>query len=236
MPESVGLGSKSLNSLPNLLTSYSIVADIEEMLEPDRCDRSSQGADYYVETAHIDYDDYDQNGRAAQALLDTYNFRVLLPEGPSRGKILSVSVPAGFVTDLYSKPDFARPLTRSTKKALSASIIHDWLYAVGEAGNKKQRAIADQALLGIMKFYEVEERDAWFVNWAVRNFGSKPFGDWEELRFYNKCYFGKCLEPIPYQLAWLRESPVAAPDPDPELRAQLWALTVCIVGVSEVSS
>ena len=52
-----------------------------------------------------------------------------------------VSVPAGFKTDFASLPSFARLFFSPFGKYAEAAIVHDWFYAIGEPGRKKDADI-----------------------------------------------------------------------------------------------
>lgn len=180
-----------------------------------------------LDASLIPSDEYLQHGRRAEALIEPYRFAIPLTKGPNAGWTLDVTVPAGFVTDLHSKPGWSEQLTLKTRLALEAAVIHDWLYAVGAPGDDDARALADQAYGDILAFYGVEGFTHWSVTRAVRLSGDKHFGDPAELRFYNKCFYGLC-EADPGVRPGLRTSPVMPLDADPALRQRLWALTVCL--------
>lgn len=172
----------------------------------------------------IPSDEYEQEGRRAQALIEPYRFTIGLTNGPRKGSTVQVTVPAGFVSDFHSTPDAAVGMTLPIRKALEAAVVHDWLYAVGAAGDEDQRELADQVYSDILAFYGVDSGTNWMVSTAVRWSAAKNFGAPEELRFYNRCFYGWCAEeggPLP-------ASPVTALEPDPALRARLWDLTVCV--------
>lgn len=172
----------------------------------------------------IPSDEYQQEGRRAQALIEPYRFTVGLTNGPHKGSTVQVTVPAGFVSDFHSTPDAAVGMTLTIRRALEAAVVHDWLYAVGPAGDEAQRELADQVYSDILAFYGVDSGTNWLVSTAVRWSAGKSFGAPEELRFYNRCFYGWCTDAG----GSLPDSPVAALGPDPALRARLWDLTVCV--------
>jgi Protein of unknown function (DUF1353) len=137
---------------------------------------------------------------------------------------VQVTVPSGFVSDFHSTPDGAIAATLSIRRALEAAIVHDWLYAVGRHGDEAQRELADQVYSDILDFYGVDGGTNWTVSTAIRWNGARSFGAPEELRFYNRCYYGWCKDEAP----GLSASPVVSLRDDPYLRQQLWNLTVCI--------
>jgi len=185
---------------------------------------SREGPAASLDTALIPSDEYQQEGRRAQALIEPYRFTVGLSNGPRKGSTVQVTVPAGFVTDFHSTPDAAVGMTLSIRRALEAAVVHDWLYAVGLAGDEAQRELADQVYSDILAFYGVDSGANWLVSTAVRWSAAKSFGAPEELRFYNRCFYGWCGG----EAASLPDSPVAPLPPDPALRARLWDLTVCV--------
>jgi hypothetical protein len=199
--------------------------------------RTRPGPAANLDASLIPSDEYVQQGRRAQALIEPYSFSISLSSGPHKGEILQVSVPAGFVSDFHSMPDAAVGITVPVRKALEAAVIHDWLYAVGRPGDKDGKRLADQAYADILAHYGVEGFTHWAVASGVRMGGKKSFGAPEELRFYNKCFYGQC----PGQLApWpeLLKSPVMALKPDEALRSELWDMTVCLTrpAASEIAA
>jgi hypothetical protein len=172
----------------------------------------------------IPSDEYVQEGRRAQALIEPYRFTIRLSNGPHRGETVQVTVPSGFVSDFHSTPDGAVAATLSIRRALEAAVVHDWLYAVGRHGDEAQREMVDQVYSDILAFYGVDGGTNWTVSTAVRWNGARNFGAAEELRFYNRCFYGWCSG----EAAALRQSPVVSLSDDPGLRQRLWDLTVCI--------
>lgn len=189
--------------------------------------RMKTGPAANLDASLIPSDEYVQEGRRAQALIEPYSFSINLTGGPHKGEVLQVSVPAGFVSDFHSMPDAAVGITLPVRKALEAAVIHDWLYAVGHPGDAGEKRLADQAYSDILAHYGVDGFTHWAVASSVRMGGRKSFGAAEELRFYNKCFYGQC----PGQTVSspdLLDSPVMALKPDEALRAELWDLTVCL--------
>jgi hypothetical protein len=189
--------------------------------------RMKPGPSANLDASLIPSDEYVQQGRRAQALIEPYSFSINLGGGVHKGEMLQVSVPAGFVSDFHSMPDAAVGITLSVRKALEAAVIHDWLYAVGRQGDSEEKHLADQAYSDILAHYGVDGFTHFAVASGVRMGGRKSFGAANELRFYNKCFYGQC----PGQLGpWpeLLQSPVMALKPDETLRAELWDLTVCL--------
>jgi Protein of unknown function (DUF1353) len=172
----------------------------------------------------IPSDEYVQEGRRAQALIEPYRFTIRLSNGPHRNETVQVTVPSGFVSDFHSTPDGAVAATLSIRRALEAAVVHDWLYAVGRHGDEGQRELADQVYSDILAFYGVDGGTNWTVSTAIRWNGARSFGAPEELRFYNRCFYGWCRSEDPS----LFGSPVVSLPDDPDLRQRLWDLTVCI--------
>jgi len=85
--------------------------------------------------------------------------------------------PVGLETDFLSIPEFAHHKIRP-KDFMEAGVIHDWLYAVGEAG---EQMMADKIFHDILK-----EQNASFIKRkimykAVRWFGKSSYGARDEI-------------------------------------------------------
>ncbi len=78
-----------------------------------------------------------------------------------------VTVPEGFVFDMASIPKFAR-LLYDPADFPEASLVHDWLYALGEQYRRDQ---ADQILKSIILETGNSNRRAIVVHFAVSSFG-----------------------------------------------------------------
>jgi len=228
------IGSASLSSSPSPHLEprpYQLIdAQLHHSIVFSECGASNAapGPASNLDASLIPSDEYVQNGRRAQALIQPYRFSIDLSKGALKGSTLAVTVPAGFVSDFHSMPDSAAGLTLSVRKALEAAVIHDWLYAVGAPGDAAEKALADQIYSDILAHYGVEGFTHWAVSSGVRMGGKKSFGAPVELRFYNKCFYRQC--PAGAADGWpeLAKSPVVALKPDPLLRERLWNLTVCI--------
>ena len=91
-----------------------------------------------------------------------------------------IPVPARFVSDFASVPKRVQWLIPSFGRHYSAAIVHDWMYAVGDAGNEHQKSQAD------LYFY-VGLRSAgtdWFrstLAYLAVKYASKTFGTKSEL-------------------------------------------------------
>lgn len=229
----VRIGSASLSAKPSPHLDAHPYELIETQLHASpvyaECGAASArpGPAANLDTSLIPSDEYVQDGRRAQALIESYRFTVALTQGPQKGASLQVTVPAGFVSDFHSVPDAAVGITLPVRKALEAAVVHDWLYAVGRQGDAAQKKLADQAYLDILGYYGVKGFTHWAVASGVRVGGKKSFGAARELRFYNKCYYGQCAGEAE-GLPGLRDSPAMALGPDEGLRDRLWELTVCI--------
>lgn len=57
---------------------------------------------------------------------------------------LRIPIPAGYVTDFASIPQFAQVRIQPYGRHVWAALVHDWLYSVGEPG---QRELADAIFL-----------------------------------------------------------------------------------------
>lgn len=227
------IGSAALAARPSFHLDphpYALIdSELEQSVVYARCDDApaAPGPAANLDTSLIPSDEYVQQGRRAQALTEPYRFTIALTGGPSKGSLLQVTVPAGFVSDFHSTPDAAVQLTLPTRRALEAAVVHDWLYAVGRPGDAAGKALADQAYSDILAFYGVDGFTHWAVSSGVRIGGKKSFGDPGELRFYNKCYYGQCDAAALAASPQLLSSPVLSLPPDPDLRRNLRDLTVC---------
>ena len=90
-------------------------------------------------------------------------------------------VPAGFETDFLSIPSLAQTVFQTTDY-IQAAIVHDWMYAVGETG---QRPAADRVFLDILRETNASWIESQIMHVAVRLGGDDAFGDQAEWRFYN---------------------------------------------------
>lgn len=86
---------------------------------------------------------------------------------------VSVTVPAGFETDLDSVPRQV-PLAHAWFKGrtTAAAVFHDYLYA-----NKVDRELADKAFLRAMELEGVRKRYRLPIYWAVRFFGAAYYDE-----------------------------------------------------------
>ena len=92
-------------------------------------------------------------------------------------------VPASFVTDFASVPDTFWALAPPWGQWNEAAVVHDWIYAVGEPG---QRAHADEVFHWTMLQTRVKRVQADGMYEAVRLGGGNGYGlpgDWRFLRF-----------------------------------------------------
>lgn len=86
----------------------------------------------------------------------------------------SITVPAGFITDLASLPRLVRPVLDRNGMSRRPAVLHDWLYA----GQCLSRANADRLFLDAMAADGVGWAKRWSMYGAVRAAG------W---RYYKKC-------------------------------------------------
>lgn len=88
-------------------------------------------------------------------------------------------VPKGFVTDFASVPWYGRAAA-DTENSIEAAILHDWLYAVGEDGLRKE---ADQIFLEELKANGVNSVARSIMHRSVRLGGGGAYGREAEWRF-----------------------------------------------------
>lgn len=102
-------------------------------------------------------------------------------------------VPKGYVTDFASIPWPGSAIINPFGYHLEAAVIHDWLYAVGETG---ERAYAD----GLFRFAMKEQRVNRLrrnVMWsATRGGGKRAYGRADEWRFWDPENFALVAPPI----------------------------------------
>jgi hypothetical protein len=84
-----------------------------------------------------------------------------------------ILVPRGYVTDFASIPPFARHIIEPYGDNAEGAVVHDWFYAVGEAG---QREKADSVLRQGLKEQKVGIITRNIVWLAVRLFGGAHYG------------------------------------------------------------
>lgn len=80
---------------------------------------------------------------------------------------VSVTVPAGFITDLASIPRLTRPVLDRNGASRRAAVLHDWLYCL----KKGTRKAADDLFLEAMKADGVGFATRWLMYTGVRTGG-----------------------------------------------------------------
>lgn len=89
-----------------------------------------------------------------------------------------IVVPKWYVTDFASVPWFGQGVIDPQGPTARAAIIHDWLYAIGQAGKREE---ADDIFYRAMISFGVSEMHARTAYTAVRTGGEKGYGlkgDW----------------------------------------------------------
>ncbi|ESQ80481.1 DUF1353 domain-containing protein [Asticcacaulis sp. YBE204] len=92
------------------------------------------------------------------------------------GKV--IVVPKWFQTDFASVPWYGQMAVNTNGPTIRAAIIHDWLYAIGEPGKRKD---ADDIFYYAMRKWGVSEIEARIAYNAVRQGGERGYGlasDW----------------------------------------------------------
>jgi hypothetical protein len=141
---------------------------------------------YNIEISQFRYHLTNRQGRPQYALTRDFDFVVHLPAAPKRREQhVFIRVPRGFVTDFYSIPEGLRGFVSGAGNYAEASVLHDWLYAVGEHGDKPGQRFADDVLLHAMLQLGAPEGLARNVYAGVSGGGAKGFGRPWELRFYD---------------------------------------------------
>lgn len=116
-------------------------------------------------------DENRQNRRVA-ALSATFGFVAHL----SRRKKIAVAVPQGYVTDFASIPAFAQWMISPFGKHSEAAVVHDWLYTLGDKGDKKGRRLADLTFKRALKIVGVGPFRRNIMYLAVRAGGASGYG------------------------------------------------------------
>lgn len=92
------------------------------------------------------------------------------------GERIAVVVPPGFVSDFASMPWWARPFIAAVGRAAEAAVLHDWLYAVGDARDKGARQRADRLFRKALCRQRVNSVQRFIMFWSVRVAGKASFG------------------------------------------------------------
>lgn len=93
-----------------------------------------------------------------------------------------IRVPKGFETDFASIPFAASAIIDPMGDNMEAAVVHDYLYAVGEAG---QREHADTLFLDALAQHHVDPIRRKLMYEAVRAGGGQNYGAPKEWRFAN---------------------------------------------------
>lgn len=104
-----------------------------------------------------------------------------LPGG--RSERVAVLVPPRYVTDFASIPSWAHGVIHPFGRHAEAAVVHDWLYAVGPAGDKTARLRADRTFSTALKLLGVGPLKRFVMFSAVRLGGGGAFGEAGEFNF-----------------------------------------------------
>jgi len=110
---------------------------------------------------------------------------------PSTGDVFLV--PRGYETDFASIPKIARWAVNPFGNHAEAAVVHDWLYAVGEPGKRKD---ADQVFRFAMKEQGVNIVRRNVMYRAVRRGGEKAYGLDKEWLFKDPRTFSEVSPPL----------------------------------------
>ena len=102
-------------------------------------------------------------------------------------------VPRGYLTDFASIPAAARAIFNPFGDHAEAAVIHDWLYAVGEEG---ERPHADEVFRFAMKEQGVNIASRRIMHRAVRMGGKAAYGANREWTFYDPITFEPMVPPF----------------------------------------
>ncbi|MFN4297608.1 MAG: DUF1353 domain-containing protein [Brevundimonas sp.] len=106
--------------------------------------------------------DRERDGRTTVVVMQPFAY-----EQPSTGRW--IWVPAGYVTDFASIPRVGRWLIPPFGRHAIAAVVHDWLYSVGEPG---QRDAADDIFNEALTELGVDPARRGVMHAAVRGFGA----------------------------------------------------------------
>jgi hypothetical protein len=101
----------------------------------------------------------------------------------SRKERIAVITPTGYVTDFASIPRAVHFLISPFGKHAEAAVIHDWLYTMGERGDRKGRLRADRAFVKALRLLEVDWFKRQIMFWAVRMGGAGGYALPEDFAF-----------------------------------------------------
>ena len=126
-----------------------------------------------------------REGRRIAVLLDDWLYCY-----PETGEVFAV--PRGYETDFASIPRGAHIAVNPFGNHAEAAVIHDWLYAVGETGQRKK---ADNIFRFAMKEQSVNRIKRNVMHRAVRMAGADAYGREDEWRFRSPRTLGPLPEP-----------------------------------------
>ncbi len=139
-----------------------------------------------------------REGRRVAAIARPFGFVKTL------GQIrVAVVAPARYETDFASIPPFARWLISPFGRHAEAAVIHDWLYAIGEPGDRQARKTADRAFRMALRSVRVGFFVRSIMHWSVRLAGGGSFGQPSEFRF-RRLGDLSLIEPPPDRMPYLR--------------------------------
>ena len=159
---------------------------------------------YAPEVALLPRSVYRQQGERPAYVLTQHMFEVIKLEADDglQTNYWIVGVPKGFIFDGHSLRTWmyfipgAAAFLNPVRDEINSSLIHDWLYAMGPQPGLGQdcagyeysgcRAFADDAYRDLLRKYRVDRSATGLVHWAVKQGGKQSFGQFEELRFYDK--------------------------------------------------
>ena len=169
-------------------------------------DTDTQGGLSNMVVGLIPYRVNDQQGLPTSYLLSGYTARLILPLEKNQDPVaVVVHIPAGFLTDYFSRPRMSRWATANLPRYREASVVHDWLYAVGQGDQddrdiadnmtqtdigavmrrrKAQRSLADLSIQAFSRYLSHDARRFTKLKAAVRAGGNSSFGADRELRFH----------------------------------------------------
>lgn len=130
----------------------------------------------------------------------------------------AVIVPEGYETDFVSIPRAVRWLINPVgPRTRIASLVHDWLYAIGRRGARAERRAADRVFRIALRGCGVDVVRRWAMYLGVRLGGGRCFGanrEYDE-RFFDLATAAR-LAPPPYAKDVMRALSVCPPLPSAE--------------------
>lgn len=96
---------------------------------------------------------------------------------------MAVVMPPGFVSDFASMPIWARPFIPAFGRWAEAAVLHDWLYVMGQIGDREGRRRADRLFGKALRHQKVGWLVRLIMYGSVRVGGRRSYGRWTASTF-----------------------------------------------------